>query len=100
SDKALARTIMKKLSGIMFDNSKSVLQHIMEIRDIAAQLKSLEVEISESFIVHFILNTLPTKYGAFKVSYDTHKEKWSINELFLEKKSYKLVLSLYLLYLV
>ncbi|GAV60642.1 UBN2_2 domain-containing protein [Cephalotus follicularis] len=46
SDKALASTLMKKLSGIRFDNSKSVREHIMEMRDIAAQLKSLEVEIS------------------------------------------------------
>ena len=33
----------------------------------------------ESFPVHFILNTLPSEYGSFKISYNTHK--WSINEL-------------------
>ena len=37
--------------------------------------------MSESFLVHFILNTLPPEYGLFKISYNTHKEKWSINEL-------------------
>ena len=35
----------------------------------------------ESFLVHFILNTLALKYGLFKISYNTHKDKWSINEL-------------------
>ncbi|GAV57788.1 UBN2_2 domain-containing protein, partial [Cephalotus follicularis] len=45
-DKALASTLMKKLSSIRFDNSKSVREHIMEMRDIAAQLKFFEVEIS------------------------------------------------------
>ena len=53
----------------------------MQIRDIAAQLKTLEVEISDSFLVHYILNTLPQQYGPFKISYNTHKDKWSINEL-------------------
>ncbi|XP_034681558.1 uncharacterized protein LOC117911309 [Vitis riparia] len=53
----------------------------MQMRDIAAQLKILEVEMSDSFLVHFILNTLPQQYGPFKISYDTHKDKWSINEL-------------------
>ncbi|XP_047340597.1 uncharacterized protein LOC124944394 [Impatiens glandulifera] len=53
----------------------------MKLRDIAAQLKRLEVDMSESFLVHYILATLPSAYGAFKVSYNTHKEKWSINEL-------------------
>ena len=53
----------------------------MEMRDIVVQLKSLEIEMSESFLVHFILNSLPSEYGPFKISYNIHKEKWSINEL-------------------
>ncbi|RVX18758.1 Retrovirus-related Pol polyprotein from transposon TNT 1-94 [Vitis vinifera] len=65
-----------KLTGI-----RGVREHIMEMRDIVAQLKKLEVEMSESFLVHFILNTLPPQYGPFKISYNTHKDKWSINEL-------------------
>ncbi|PIN05917.1 hypothetical protein CDL12_21541 [Handroanthus impetiginosus] len=32
--------------------------------------------MSECFLVHYILNTLP-----FKISYNTHKHEWSINEL-------------------
>jgi len=31
--------------------------------------------------VHFILNTLLHEYGSFKISYNTHKDKWSINKL-------------------
>jgi hypothetical protein len=81
SNKALASTLMKKLSNKTFDRSRSVQEHIMKMRDMAAQLKSLEVDISESFLVHFILNSLPTKYTPFKISYNTHKDKWSVNEL-------------------
>ena len=51
------------------------------MRDIAAQLRTLEVEMSKIFLVHYILNTLPQAYGPFKISYNTHKDKWSINEL-------------------
>ncbi|GAV80689.1 hypothetical protein CFOL_v3_24149, partial [Cephalotus follicularis] len=36
SDKALASTLMKKLSSVRFDNSKSVREYIMEMSDIAA----------------------------------------------------------------
>ena len=81
SDKALASTLMNKLSGMKHNKSRTVREHIMEMRDIAAQLKSLEVEISESFLVQFILNSLPAEFGPFKISYNTHKEKWSINEI-------------------
>ncbi|KAF7150240.1 hypothetical protein RHSIM_Rhsim02G0027700 [Rhododendron simsii] len=81
SDKALASTLMKKLSGMRHNSSKSVRGHIMEMRDIAAQLRALEIEISESFLVHFIVNSLQSEYTPFKISYNTHKEKWSVNEL-------------------
>ncbi|OIT05342.1 hypothetical protein A4A49_65120, partial [Nicotiana attenuata] len=80
SDKALASTLMKRLSSMTFDRSCTVREHIMEMRDIAAKLKSLEVDMSEPFHVHFILNSLPAECGPFKISYNTHEDKWSINE--------------------
>ena len=35
----------------------------------------------ESFLINFILNTFLLEYGSFKISYNIHKDKWSINEL-------------------
>ncbi|KAL6310797.1 hypothetical protein AAG906_017379 [Vitis piasezkii] len=81
SDKALANTLIMKFSSLRLTNVSGVQEHIMQMRNIAAQLKTLEVEMSDSFLVHFILNTLPQQYGPFKISYNTHKDKWSINEL-------------------
>ncbi|RVW36055.1 Copia protein, partial [Vitis vinifera] len=81
SDKALASTLIMKFTSLKLTGIRGVREHIMEMRDIVAQLKKLEVEMSESFLVHFILNTLPPQYGPFKISYNTHKDKWSINEL-------------------
>ncbi|XP_042460109.1 uncharacterized protein LOC122043553 [Zingiber officinale] len=52
SDKALASTRIKRLSGMKYGYVKGVSEHIMEMQGIAAQLKSLEIEISESFLVH------------------------------------------------
>ena len=37
--------------------------------------------MSESFFVHYILNTLAKQHGPFKIFYNTHKDKWTINEL-------------------
>ncbi|RVX15691.1 Retrovirus-related Pol polyprotein from transposon TNT 1-94 [Vitis vinifera] len=81
SDKALASTLIMKFTSLKLTAIRGVREHIMEMRDIVAQLKKLEVEMSESFLVHFILNTLPPQYGPFKISYNTYKDKWSINEL-------------------
>ncbi|KAL0447564.1 UNVERIFIED_CONTAM: hypothetical protein Slati_1884300 [Sesamum latifolium] len=81
SDKALASTLIMRFTCQRLTSLNGVREHIMQMRDIAAQLKSLEVDMSESFLVHYILNTLPTQYAPFKISYNTHKDKWSINEL-------------------
>ena len=80
-DKALASTLIMKFTSLKFIGIKGVREYIMEMRDVVAQLKKLEVEMCESFLVHFILNTLSPQYGPFKISYNAHKDKWSINEL-------------------
>ena len=81
SDKALASTLIMKFSLLRFTNVRGVREHIMKMRNIAVQLKNLEIEIFESFLVHYILNTFSKQYESFKISYNTHKDKWSINEL-------------------
>jgi len=81
SDKALASTLMTKMCSMKFNVTKEVHEHIMEMRDIAAQLRLLDIEMSESFLFHFILNSLLSEYGSFKISYNSHKKMWSVNEL-------------------
>lgn len=81
SEKAQASVLMKKLSGTKLEKGRGVRAYIMEMRDIAAKLRSLEVDLAEPFLVHLILNSLPSQYGPLKISYNTHKENWSINEL-------------------
>ncbi|KAK4257764.1 hypothetical protein QN277_007309 [Acacia crassicarpa] len=81
SDKAFTDTLIMKFSSLRLTAVKDVCKHIILIRDIEAQLKSLEVDMSDSFLVHYILNTLPQPYRPFRISYNTHKDKWSINEL-------------------
>ncbi|XP_059308746.1 uncharacterized protein LOC132059924 [Lycium ferocissimum] len=80
SDKALASTLIMKFSSMRLTSVRGVHEHIMKMQDLAAQLKTLEVEMSETFLVHYILNSLPLQYDPFKISYDTHKDKCSINE--------------------
>ena len=81
SEKALASTLVMQFSSTKLIRITGVRDHTMRMRDITAQLKSLEVTMSDTFLVHYILNTLPQQYSPFKISYNTHKDKWSINEL-------------------
>ncbi|KAK8558786.1 hypothetical protein V6N12_042082 [Hibiscus sabdariffa] len=81
SQKSLASTLIMKFTSLKFTTMKGVRDHINKMRDLTARLKALEVEMHDSFLVHYILNTLPPQYGQFKISYNTHKDKWSIDEL-------------------
>ncbi|KAL4312678.1 hypothetical protein GQ457_01G005410 [Hibiscus cannabinus] len=81
SQKSLASTLIMKFTSLKLTTVKGVRDHINKMRDLAARLKALEVEMPDSFLVHYILNTLPPQYGPFKISYNTHKDKWSIDEL-------------------
>ena len=47
SDKALTITLMTKMCSMKFNGIKGVREDIMEMKDIAAQLKSLEIEMSK-----------------------------------------------------
>ncbi|KAL4354134.1 hypothetical protein GQ457_06G003750 [Hibiscus cannabinus] len=81
SQKSLASTLIMKFTSLKLTTVKGVRDHINKMRDLAARLKALEVEMSDSFLVHYILNTLPPQYGSFKISYNTHKDKWYVDEL-------------------
>ena len=37
--------------------------------------------ISEGFLVHFIMTSLPSKFGPFKINYNTQKDKWKMSKL-------------------
>ncbi|XP_028803540.1 uncharacterized protein LOC114758639 [Neltuma alba] len=74
-------SIMLELCVIRLISIGGVRQHIIKMRDLASQLKSFEMEPTEQFLVQLILNSLLAQYEAFKVSYNTHNEKWLVDEL-------------------
>ncbi|GMI76028.1 hypothetical protein HRI_001272100 [Hibiscus trionum] len=81
SQKSLASTLIMKFTSLKPITVKDVRDHINKMRNLVARLKALEVEMSESYMVQYILNTFPPQYESFKISYNTHKDKWSIDEL-------------------
>lgn len=81
SDKQMGGTIMSELCTLRLTGIGGIRQHIMKMRDLSSQLKPFNMEPTEPFLVQLILNSLPPSYDAFKVSYNTHKEKWSVDEL-------------------
>lgn len=81
SSKTHASTLIMRMITSKYDGSNGVREHIMQMIDIAAKLKGMEMEISDNYLVHFIMTSLPLKFNAFKINYNSLKEKWSISDL-------------------
>jgi len=61
TDKSLAGTLMNILTTIKFDSSRTMHEHVIEMTNIAARLKSLEMTVDENFLV--------SEYGHFQMNY-------------------------------
>jgi len=65
ADKSLAGTLMSTLITMKFDGSCTMREHLIEMTNIVARLKSLGMTVDDNFLVQFILNSLPSEYGPF-----------------------------------
>ncbi|KAH0696611.1 hypothetical protein KY289_014093 [Solanum tuberosum] len=52
-------------------------------------LKTLGMKVDDTFLVQFILNSLPLEYGPFQINYNTIKDKWDVSELSRADKGLK-----------
>ncbi|XP_047267550.1 uncharacterized protein LOC124897971 [Capsicum annuum] len=57
ADKSLAGTLMGTLTTIKFNGSRTMHEHVIEMTNIAARLKSLGMEVEQNFLVQFIINS-------------------------------------------
>jgi len=79
-DKSLAGTLIITLTTMKFDGSRTIHEHVIEMKNIV-RLKSLGMVVDENFLVQFILNSLTFEYDHFQMNYNTMKDKWNVHEL-------------------
>ena len=72
---------MSELTTKRFDWSQTIHEHVTHMSNLASRLTSMGMEVHESFLVQFIINSLPQEYGQFQVNYNTIKDKWNFQEL-------------------
>ena len=80
ADKSLAGTLMAELTTMKYDGQKGIQQHILNMTEKAAKLKALGMGMDESFLVQFVLNSLPSQFAPFKIHYNTNRDQWNLNE--------------------
>ena len=75
ADTYLAETLMGTLTTMKFDGSRTMHEHVIEMTNVAARLKSLVMEVEQNYLVQFIINSIPSEYGPFQMKYNTMKDK-------------------------
>jgi len=81
NEKAKTSNHLAKLISMKYKGKSNIWEYIMEMSNLASKLKTLKLELGEDLLVHLVLISLPAHFGQFKVSYNTQKDKWSLNEL-------------------
>jgi gag-polypeptide of LTR copia-type len=66
--------LLNKLCTMKYNYRSNVREHIFEMMNTASKLKAHNLDISEDMLVYLSLNSLPTSFGQFKVSYNCQKE--------------------------
>ncbi|XP_014633291.1 uncharacterized protein LOC114406614 [Glycine soja] len=81
NEKAETSNLLAKPISMKYKGKSNIREYIMEMSNLASKLKALKLELGEDSLVHLVLISLPAHFGQFKVSYNTQKDKWSLNEL-------------------
>ncbi|KAG7564293.1 Integrase catalytic core [Arabidopsis suecica] len=81
AEKSLVGKLMADLTTMKYDGARSMSDHCIEMTNFASKLKNLGMSVDDSFLVQFILNSLPPQYGPFQINYNAIDEKWTSNEL-------------------
>jgi hypothetical protein len=70
-----------KLVSSQYNGQNVIREHILNMCDMANKHREMQMAISDGFLVHFIMNSLPSpQYTAFKINYNTNKTVWSISD--------------------
>ncbi|XP_075486543.1 uncharacterized protein LOC142526176 [Primulina tabacum] len=80
NEKVETSTILNKLVSMRYKEKGNIREYIMKMSNLVTRLKSFKLELSEDIFVHLALISLPAQFNQFKISYNTQKEKRTLNE--------------------
>lgn len=81
NEKVETSNVLAKLISMQYKGKENIREYIMKMSNLAGKLKALKLELSDDLLMHLVLISLPAQYGQFKVNYNNHRGKWTLNEL-------------------
>ncbi|KAJ1387717.1 gag-polypeptide of LTR copia-type, partial [Sesbania bispinosa] len=80
-DKAQKGQYLSLLEKTKYDGVSGVREHMMKLVHYYNKLKSLKVELGDSYLIWQVMESLPSQFDVLKTSYNTQKEEWTIDEM-------------------
>ena len=74
-------SILSKLVSMRYKGKENIREYIMEMSNLVTRLRALKLELFDEILKHLVLISLSAQLGPFKISYNTQKKKWTLNEL-------------------
>ncbi|CAL2278472.1 unnamed protein product [Prunus armeniaca] len=81
SKKAEVGTLMSQLTNMKYNGEGYIRTHILNMVETGNKLKALKVNVDETMMVHFAINSLPSIDRQLKTTYIAQKEIWSVANL-------------------
>jgi len=80
-DKAQKGQYLSLLEKTKYDGVNGVREHMMKLVHYYNKLKSLKVDLGDSYLIWQVMESLPSQFDVLKTSYNTQKEEWTIDEM-------------------
>ncbi|EEE61551.1 hypothetical protein OsJ_15889 [Oryza sativa Japonica Group] len=80
SSKTYATQLIKQLVTERY-NGGGVRDHILRMSNMASKLKPMDLGITDDFLVHLVMASLPKQFDNFIVNYNISPEKWNFEKL-------------------
>ena len=64
-----------------YDGTLELREHILSMQNIVLKLDQVDMSVSKKYLIQFILDSLPSSIGQFKVAYNQSPTAWTITEL-------------------
>jgi hypothetical protein len=81
SSKTYVSTIIKRLVTEKYSFGSGVRGHILKMTNMTSKLKTMDMGVKDEFLVHLVMSSLPKKFEAFEINYNSQSENWGIEEL-------------------
>lgn len=74
-------TALTKIVTMRYKENRNIKKYIMDMSNLVTKLWEPKLELFEDILFYLVLISFLAHYNTLKISYNTQKEMWSLNEL-------------------